>query len=47
MSEVRIEHVFKRFGDVTAVSDFDLTVRTANLFRSSALPAAAKQLRCV
>ena len=27
MSEVRIEHVFKRFGDVTAVSDFDLTVR--------------------
>lgn len=26
MSEVRIEHVFKRFGDVTAVSDFDLTV---------------------
>lgn len=27
MSEVRIEHVFKRFGDVTAVSDFDLTVK--------------------
>ena len=27
MSEVRIEHVFKRFGDVTAVSDFDLIVR--------------------
>ncbi len=27
MSEVRIEHVYKRFGDVTAVSDFDLTVK--------------------
>jgi iron(III) transport system ATP-binding protein len=27
LSEVRIEHVFKRFGDVTAVSDFDLTVK--------------------
>ena len=27
MSEVRIEHVFKRFGDVTAVNDFDLTVK--------------------
>lgn len=27
MSEVLIEHVFKRFGDVTAVSDFDLTVK--------------------
>ena len=27
MSEVSIEHVFKRFGDVTAVSDFDLTVK--------------------
>lgn len=27
MSEVRIEHIFKRFGDVTAVSDFDLTVK--------------------
>lgn len=27
MSEVRIEHVFKRFGDVTAVSDFDLIVK--------------------
>ena len=27
MSEVRIEHVFKRFGDVTAVSDFDITVK--------------------
>ena len=27
MSEVRIEHVFKWFGDVTAVSDFDLTVK--------------------
>ena len=27
MSEVRIEHVFKRFGDVTAVSDFALTVK--------------------
>lgn len=27
MSEVRIEHVFKRFGNVTAVSDFDLTVK--------------------
>ncbi len=27
MSEVRIEHVFKRFGDVTAVSDFDLTIK--------------------
>lgn len=27
MSEVRIEHVFKRFGDVTAVSDFDLSVK--------------------
>ena len=27
MSELRIEHVFKRFGDVTAVSDFDLTVK--------------------
>ena len=27
MSEVRIQHVFKRFGDVTAVSDFDLTVK--------------------
>ena len=27
MSEVRIEQVFKRFGDVTAVSDFDLTVK--------------------
>lgn len=27
MSEVRIEHVFKRFGDITAVSDFDLTVK--------------------
>ena len=27
MSEVRIEHVFKRFGDVTAVSDFGLTVK--------------------
>ena len=27
MSEVRIEHVFKRFGDVTAVRDFDLTVK--------------------
>ena len=27
MLEVRIEHVFKRFGDVTAVSDFDLTVK--------------------
>ncbi len=27
MSEVRIEHIFKRFGDVTAVNDFDLTVK--------------------
>lgn len=26
MAEVRIEHVFKRFGDVTAVNDFDLVV---------------------
>ena len=27
MSEVRIEHVFKRFGAVTAVDDFNLTVK--------------------
>ena len=27
MSEVRIEHVFKRFGGVTAVNDFNLTVK--------------------
>lgn len=27
MSEVRIEHVFKRFGSVTAVNDFDLVVK--------------------
>ena len=27
MSEVRIEHVFKRFGAVTAVNDFNLTVK--------------------
>ena len=27
MSEVRIEHVFKRFGKVTAVNDFDLVVK--------------------
>lgn len=27
MAEVRIEHVFKRFGAVTAVNDFDLTVK--------------------
>ncbi len=27
MSEVRIEHVYKRFGKVTAVSDFDLVVK--------------------
>ena len=45
MSEVRIEHVFKRFGDVTAVSDFDLTVKDGEFV--SLLPAAAKQLRCV
>ena len=27
MAEVRIEHVFKRFGAVTAVNDFDLVVK--------------------
>lgn len=27
MSEVRIEHVYKRFGKVTAVNDFDLVVK--------------------
>ena len=27
MSEVRIEHVFKRFGSVTAVNDFNLVVK--------------------
>ena len=27
MSEVRIKHVFKRFGSVTAVNDFDLVVK--------------------
>ena len=27
MSEVRIEHVFKRFGGVTAVNDFNLVVK--------------------
>ena len=27
MSEVRIEHLFKRFGGVTAVNDFNLTVK--------------------
>ena len=27
MAEVRIEHVFKRFGAVTAVNDFNLTVK--------------------
>lgn len=27
MSEVRIEHIFKRFGAVTAVNDFDLVVK--------------------
>ena len=26
MAQVRIEHVFKRFGPVTAVNDFNLTV---------------------
>lgn len=27
MSEVRIEHIYKRFGQVTAVNDFDLVVK--------------------
>ena len=27
MAEVRIEHVLKRFGAVTAVNDFDLVVK--------------------
>ena len=26
MAQVRIEHIFKRFGDVTAVNDFNLVV---------------------
>lgn len=47
MAEVRIEHVFKRFGAVTAVNDFDLVVRMANLFPSSVLQVAAKPLPCV
>ena len=26
MAQVRSEHIFKRFGDVTAVNDFNLVV---------------------
>ena len=27
MSEVKIEHVFKRYGDITVVDDFNLEVK--------------------
>ena len=44
MAQVRIEHVFKRFGPVTAVNDFNLTVEDGESFLSSVLPAVVKQL---
>mgnify|MGYP000255394335 CR=1 FL=1 len=47
MAEVRIEHVFKRFGAVTAVNDFDLVVKDGEFVSISVLPVAVKPLPCV
>lgn len=47
MAQVKIEHVFKRFGNVTAVGDFNVTVADGEFSTVMLdLPVVVKQLHC-
>lgn len=46
MAEVRIEHVFKRFGAVTAVNDFDLVVKDGEFVSILGPSGCGKPLPC-
>ena len=47
MATVTFDHVTKRYGgDVTAVNDLNLEIRTRSSSSSSALQAAARRRRC-